>query len=112
MSAWTSNIWVLWIVAFILGPCIIGRMSSGFLILMESVPTKYQATVGACIMVGEGLCPIIWTVYFQFNRNSIYFMYFAASLNLVTSILSFFFLESPRYLFGTEKFERARDVFN
>ena len=64
MSAWTSNIYVLWTVAFLLGPCIIGRMSSGFLILMESVPTRFQASVGACIMVGEGLCPIIWTVYF------------------------------------------------
>ena len=39
-------------------------------------------------------------------------MFFASALNLVTSILTGFFVESPRYLFGREQFEKCRAVFN
>ena len=38
-------------------------------------------------------------------------MFFASAMNLTTSILTCFFLEAPRYLFGTEQYERCRQIF-
>lgn len=41
--------------AFVIGFCIIGRMSCGFVLLMESVERKHAAKVGSVIMVAEGM---------------------------------------------------------
>ncbi len=46
----------IYIMAFFLGPCITGRMACGFLLLLELVPKKNQAWVGASLMVAEGSC--------------------------------------------------------
>ena len=40
MVTFTSSIVVVDVGAFIAGPCIIARMSCGFLLLMEHMPTK------------------------------------------------------------------------
>lgn len=55
---------VIYTVCFIFGICVIGRMACGFLLMMELVPTKNQATVGAALMVAEGSVQILWTIYF------------------------------------------------
>lgn len=64
VASWTSNLKIVYGMCFLIGPCIIGRMSQGFLLLMELVPSKWQAAVGASIMVSEGAACIIWTIYF------------------------------------------------
>lgn len=56
-------------------------------------------------MVAEGSVQIIWTIYFiAISQNAEYFLWFASFLNLVTAILCFFIVESPRYLYGTQQF--------
>jgi len=52
----SSSLLAVDIAAFCAGPCIIARMSCGFLMLMEQMEKKHQAKVGAVIMVSEGLC--------------------------------------------------------
>ena len=101
----------LYVVAFFLGPCVIGRMACGFLLLMELVPRKYQTWVGTGVMIIEGLGQIIWTIYFAFiSRNAFYFIYFAAALTLIALVGTLYIVESPRYLFGIEKFEECKKV--
>jgi hypothetical protein len=57
-------------------------------------------------MVGEGMCLVIWTIYFvAISRNSFYFIYFTIGLNIVALVGTLYLVESPRYLFGMEKFE-------
>ena len=52
--ALSSRLWVIYLAAFVFGFCIIGRMSAGFLLLMELVHSRNQARVGAALMVAEG----------------------------------------------------------
>lgn len=93
---------IIYIAAFFFGICIIGRMACGFLLMMELVPTKNQAAVGASLMVAEGCVQIVWTAYFVFiSQNSVPFLWFITILNFVTAIVCFWIVESPRYLYST-----------
>lgn len=57
-------------------------------------------------MVAEGLCLVIWTIYFvAISRNAFYFIYFTIGLNIIALIGCLYLVESPRYLFGMEKFD-------
>lgn len=99
----------IYIVAFFLGPCVTGRMACGFLLLLEMVPKKNQSWVGAALMVAEGSCQIIWTIYFVWvSRNAFYFIYFTVGLNVLAVFGCLYLVESPRYLFGMEKFDECR----
>ncbi len=64
MVAYFSNLFVIYVGAFLLGPTVIGRMSCGFFLLMEQVPSRHQSAVGAVLMIAEGITVLIWTVYF------------------------------------------------
>jgi len=60
-----SKLLPIYTASFLFGICIIGRMSCGFLLMMELVPTSHQAKAGAALMVAEGSVAIIWTFYFM-----------------------------------------------
>ena len=101
----------MYITTFFLGPTVTGRMACGFLLLLESVPKKNQAIVGAMLMVAEGSTQIIWTIYFVWiNHNAFYFVYFTIILNFFAVLGCYFVTESPRYLFGMERFEECKKV--
>jgi len=62
-------------------------------------------------MVAEGSCMIIWTIYFVWiSKNAFYFIYFTIVLNVFALIGCIYVLESPRYLFGMEKFHECKKV--
>ena len=111
LVVFTTKVWVVTVGAFFAGPCIIARMSCGFLLLMEQVPTKQQAAVGAVIMVSEGLCQVLWVVFLTaFSKNTFYFMYFAIALNLFAVVTFYWVPESPRYLYGINDLEKCAEV--
>lgn len=102
---------LIYLLAFLLGPTITGRMACGFLLLIEMVPKKNQSWVGASLMVAEGSCAIIWTAYFVWiSRNAFYFVYFDIGLSFLSLVGCLYITESPKYLFGMEKFEECRKV--
>lgn len=101
----------MYITAFFLGPCVTGRMACGFLLLMELCPKKYQSWVGASLMVAEGSTQIIWTIYFVWiSHNSFFFVYGTIILNGVALFGCIWITESPRFLFGRDKFEECKKV--
>ena len=101
-----KKVLVVDIAAFVAGPCIIARMSCGFLMLMEHMPTVHQAKVGAIIMVSEGCTQIFWVFYLTcISQNTYYFLYFAIAINLISAILCIWVPESPRYLYGINDLE-------
>ena len=110
--AFTSSLLVIDIAAFLAGPCIIARMSCGFLMLMEHMPRKHQAKVGAVIMVSEGLCQVLWVFYLSvISKDTFKFIYFAVALNVISAIGTYWIPESPRYLYGINDLEKCREVF-
>lgn len=99
------------IACLFLGPVVIGRMACGFLLLLEMVPRKNQPMVGASIMVAEGACLIIWTIYFvAISKNAFWFLWFTILLNFIGLVGCAYVTESPRYLYGMERFEECRKV--
>ena len=111
MVTFTKSVLVVDIGAFIAGPCIIARMSCGFLLLMEHMPTKQQAAVGAVIMISEGCTQIFWVFFLTvISKDTFYFMYFAMALNLISAIAFFWVPESPRYLYGINDLEKCSQV--
>jgi len=57
-------------------------------------------------MISEGSCQLIWTGYFLWiSYDAFYFVYFCIAMSLVCGIAAFYVLESPRYLFGVEKYD-------
>ena len=62
-------------------------------------------------MISEGSCIIFWCIYLVWvSQNAMFFMYFVSALNFLVCLGSLYILESPRYLFGMERFEDARSV--
>ena len=109
--SFAKQVWLVDTVAFLAMPCIIARMSCGFLLLMEHVPRKQQAAVGAVIMVSEGLCQVLWVFFLTvISKNTFQFMYFAVALNIVTAICFIWVPESPRYLYGINNLEKCAEV--
>lgn len=61
-------------------------------------------------MVAEGSCLILWTVYFAWiGRDAFYFVYMTVGMNVLGVIGGLFVVESPRYLFGMENFDKCRE---
>ena len=60
-------------------------------------------------MVAEGACLIIWTGYFIWiSKNAFWFLWFTIILNIIGLIGCAYLTESPRYLYGMERFEDCR----
>jgi len=60
-------------------------------------------------MVSEGACLIVWTFYFVIiSRNAFFCVYFIVAVNVLALFACFYIVESPRYLFGMEKFDECR----
>lgn len=58
------------------------------------------------MMIAEGSCILILTFYFVVISSYAYsFMWLAVAINGAGAIFSFFYPESPRYLFGVDDFE-------
>jgi MFS family permease len=109
--AYTSSVKIIYIGVLFLGPTVIGRMSCGFFLLMEQVPLRHQSLVGAALMVCEGSTVLFWTAYFVWiSKNAFFLIWFTLGINVFAALGTFYILESPRYLFGMEKYEKARQV--
>lgn len=97
---------MIYAAALLLGPTVIGRMSCGFFLLMEQVPKRYQQITGALLMIAEGSTVLIWVVYLVWiDRNCVWMVWFIVAVNIFAAIGTFFVYESPRYLFGMERYE-------
>lgn len=111
IAGYFSNIYLIYFAAFLLGPTVIARMACGFLLIMEQVPSKYQTAVGASIMIGEGMCQLIWTAYFVWiSNNAFMFIWGLIVFTCVIAILTLFVAESPKWLFGVEQYDECRRV--
>lgn len=106
-----NNMIPMYVSAFFLGPTVTGRMACGFLLLLEMVPKRNQAWTGASLMIAEGSTQIIWTVYFVWiSKNAFWFIYGVLILNFFCILACFYVTESPRYLFGMERYDECKKV--
>ena len=67
--------------------------------------------IGGVLMVTEGSCLIVWSIYLRFiSQNTFYFVYYAGALGIIATVLSFFIPESPRYLYGANNLKGCTEV--
>jgi hypothetical protein len=111
VATFWHNLLVLYIFAFLIGPMYIGRLAAGFCLLMELVPKAKAPTVGAALMVCQGSVLIYWSIYFKWiSNNSTYFLALGVILNFATCFICIVIPESPRYLYGKDKFDECREA--
>lgn len=57
-------------------------------------------------MIAEGSTVLIWVIYLVWiDRNCVWMVWFIVAVNIFAAIGTFFVYESPRYLFGMERYE-------
>ena len=59
----THSLMLAYVAAFGFGLCTIGRISGGFLLLMEFMPTNLQPVAGGIAMVAEASSLMLWVLY-------------------------------------------------
>ena len=103
LVTYTTNVKIAYIIMFVTGPMVIGRMACGFLLIMELVHSRNAPRVGAALMVAEGGALVVWTIYFKWvSQNALGFLVGCSILNLIMAICCWFIPESPRWYFGME----------
>lgn len=62
-------------------------------------------------MIAEGSTVLFWVVYLLWiSRNCTWFIWTIVAINVFAFIGTIFVYESPRYLFGMEKYDEARNI--
>lgn len=62
-------------------------------------------------MIAEGSTVLFWVVYLVWiSRNCVWFIWAICAINVIAFIGTIFVYESPRYLFGMEKYDEARNI--
>ena len=97
---------------FMMGVCAAGRVSVGFLYIMEMVPSASRPVVGCMVGMLDCMTMVYVTLYFMyFSHDSIYWEYFAVCQNIVAvSLVLLYAPESPKWLYEKGKFKEAREA--
>lgn len=95
----------------ILGCTFSGKNIVGLNYAVESVPLRHQQIVVSIYWSVELFSIILWSFYYQkLDKNwfPLQAIYFGGGI-IVLIIATFFFPESPKFLYSKQKFEEARE---
>ena len=97
---------------FMMGVCAAGRVSVGFLYIMEMVPASARSVVGCMVGMIDCMTMIYATLYFMYISNdSVYWEYFAVCQNVAAvSLILMYLPESPKWLFEKGRFKEAKEA--
>ena len=67
----THSLMVAYAAAFCFGLATIARLSGGFLLLMEVMPSRWQPVAGGIAMVAESMSLVLWVLFLtQMSKNA------------------------------------------
>ena len=98
-----------YIVSFLLGIAMIGRFTSGFVLLTESVAKKHQATIGAALATGDVATSLYITFYLRYISKNIHILiWIGLGINVFVIIASCWNVESPAWLASVGEIDKAK----
>ena len=86
MAAETTSLTALFVLVFALGVGLIGRFTTGFVLLTEILTTRHQAIVGTCLMIGDSAATLYITAYLRVGHNANFMVWVGFVLNVVSFI--------------------------
>ena len=100
------------VLLFVMGLCAAGRVSVGFLYVMEVIPTASRGFISFLLGSIDCMTMIYATVYFKYlTHDSIYWELFSGCQNILMLILVLYYLpESPRWLYEKGQYQKAKET--
>ena len=98
MGIYTAHLTVLFVVVYFLGLGLIGRFTTGFVLLTEVVVPRHQAMVGTVLMIGDSAATLYITLYLRFFSNANTMVWLGFAFNIIAFIGCLWMHESPGWL--------------
>ena len=96
-----------------MGICTAMRLNISYIYGSEVIKTTHATVIGSFYNVFDGCTMIISSIYFKYiSKEWIYLYEFFLGMCVISTLLTFFMPESPRYLISIGDFKRARQSFN
>ena len=109
LSVTAPSVESYYIVSFLLGVALIGRFTSGFVLLLESACQRHKALTGTAMAIGDVAAYLYITLFLRYISNDIHtLIWIAFGFNVVSVIGSFWCRESPDWLVSVGEIERAK----
>lgn len=94
---------------FLLGLTNPGKISIGYVYLLELIPAAWQTYAGTAFLIADGTTTVLVALYFRYiSKDWLWFQVFFFSLMTLATLACFLVPESPKYLYGYRKFRYAR----
>jgi MFS family permease len=98
---------------FFFGLCAVGRISIGYVYLIEFMPKKYRTMIGTIYNCFNSFIVIEASLYFDYiSKYWLYFELLGISLNVVAIVGILILPESPKWYYAKKDFINARRSFN
>lgn len=81
-----------------------------YILIGESVSSKYVNTYLTIMFISESLAGITTTIFFTLKQNWMYFFIFNGVYSSIFVLFSWLLLESPQFLLANRRFNEARSV--
>ena len=89
MAAKTGSIGVVYVAVFLFGVALIGRFSTGFVLLTESMPNSHKAVAGTALLIGDVVATLYVTFFIRYiSINVEIIIWVGFSLNVFSLIAS------------------------
>ena len=109
-ALYTKQLGVLYVCCFFLGVGLIGRFTTGFVLLTEVLVKRHQALVGTLLMVGDSAATLYITLYLRFFHYANTMVWLGLIMNIVSFIGCFWIYESPSWLVSIGRTHRAKEI--
>lgn len=97
-AIYATNLTMIFTVSFFMGFLLVGKMTVGYVFLMEIVPEQNQVMAGLLVMAGFPIAQILSTLILIYSRETANLLYVGFFLNVLTFSICLVIPESPQWL--------------
>jgi hypothetical protein len=98
------------VLVFWIGVGLIGRFTTGFVLLTEVLPKRHKAVWGTMMMVGDTAATLYITAYLAINPDATFMVWLGFAFNIISFIGIYFLTESPAWLVSVGRIQDAKRV--
>ena len=109
-AIYTTHLGVLYVLVFLLGVGLIGRFTTGFVMLTEYLIKRDQAIVGTALMIGDSAATLYISLYLRFSHYANTMFWVGFLMNVISFIGCFWINESPSWLVSVGRTMEAKKI--
>ena len=96
---YTSSLGTLYVIIFFFGVALIGRFTTGFVLVTESLCNKHKALFGTVFLTMDVAATLYVTFYIRYiSNNTQSIIWIGMALNIISLIANFWTVETPAWL--------------